>query len=128
MREDQRFDRIAGMIEDRLAGMTYEEIGNKYGISRQRVGQIYGKYNRYNFKAIKECGCAYRNIRSWMNKNSVERTELIQMINGNQVEPTTAEMQRFYAILLGKKRMPDMMVGRLAEITGMSIDFVLETG
>ena len=45
MKEDQRFDRIAGMIEDRLAGMTYEEIGNKYGISRQRVGQIYGKYN-----------------------------------------------------------------------------------
>lgn len=128
MREEQRFDRVSGMIEDRLAGMTYAEIGVKYGISRQRVGQIYGKYNKYNFKAIKESGCIYRNLRDWMNKNSVERADLLRRIYGRPVELTSAVMQKFYAILVGRSPMLEEMVGRIAIITGLTYEEVLEIG
>lgn len=128
MREEQRFDRVSGMIEDRLAGMTYAEIGVKYGISRQRVGQIYGKYNKYNFKAIKESGCIYRNLRDWMNKNSVDRADLLRRIYGRPVELTAAAMQKFYAILVGRSPMPEEMAHRIAATTGITYEDILEIG
>lgn len=128
MQEEKWLGRIESMINDRAAGMTYAEIGAKYGVSRQRIGQVYQKYNKYNFKAIKECGCVYINVRDWMNKNSVDRTELLRMIYGQSTEPTVAVMQKFCAILLGKKPMPEMAAGRLSAITGLTYEQVLEIG
>ena len=128
MQEEKWFDRIESMVNDRAAGMTYAQIGAKYGVSRQRIGQVYKKYNKYNFKAIKECGCVYINVRDWMNKNSVDRAALLQMVYENMNEPTTAELQRLYSIMLGKVVMPNEMTRKIAEITGLSCKAVLEIG
>lgn len=128
MQEEKWIDRIESMVNDRAAGMTYAEIGAKYGVSRQRIGQVYKKYNKYNFKAIKPCGCVYINVRDWMNKNSVDRTELLQMIKGNHDDLTHADLSRMYNILLGKLVMPNEMTRKIAKITGLDCKSVLETG
>ena len=128
MQEEKWLDRIESMVNDRAAGMTYAEIGAKYGVSRQRIGQVYKRYNKYNFKAIKACGCVYINVRDWMNKNSIDRTELLQLIYESQNEPTTAELHRMYNILLGRAAMPNEMTCRIAKITGLTCKMVLEIG
>lgn len=128
MQEEKWLDRIESMVNDRAAGMTYAEIGAKYGVSRQRIGQVYKKYNKYNFKAIKQCGCVYINVRDWMNKNSIDRAELLQMIRGDQNDPTHADLCRMYNILLGRLVMPNEMTRKIAKITGLDCKAVLETG
>lgn len=128
MQEEKWLDRIESMVNDRAAGMTYAEIGAKYGVSRQRIGQVYKKYNKYNFKAIKECGCVYINVRDWMNQNSIDRTELLQLIHYDHKVPTSADLHRMYNILLGRLVMPNEMTRRIAKITGLSCKAVLEIG
>lgn len=128
MQEEKWLDRIESMVNDRAAGMTYAEIGAKYGVSRQRIGQVYKKYNKYNFKAIKESGCVYINVRDWMNRHSIDRTELLQMIRDDQRDPTSADLHRMYNILLGRLVMPNEMTRRIAKITGLPCKTVLEIG
>ena len=128
MQEEKWLDRIESMVNDRAAGMTYAEIGAKYGVSRQRIGQVYKKYNKYNFKAIKESGCVYINVRDWMNCHSIDRTELLQMIRDDQRDPTSADLHRMYNILLGRLVMPNEMTRRIAKITGLPCKTVLEIG
>lgn len=128
MNKEQRYDRIAGMLEDRAAGLTYAEIGLKYGISRQRVGQIYSKYNRYNFRAIKSDGCVYRNIRNWMNRYGVDRAEFLNEIGVCLGSTQCAASQNFCRILLGKKPMPEDVLDRIVSITGIARETVLEIG
>ena len=128
MRQEQKYDRIAGMLEDRAAGLTYAEIGAKYGISRQRVGQIYKQYNRYNFRAIKSDGCIYRNIRNWMNCHGIDRADLLSQIGLRLGSTEIGSKQCLCRILLGKKPMPLEMLNKIVEVSGMSADAVVEIG
>ena len=128
MKESKGYDRYYEMLKDRAAGMTYEQIGKKHGITRQRVGQICGQYNKYNFRVIKDDGCIYKNLRKWMNDNSMSRAELLQKIGFNSVSSNSVVMNNFRKMLLGKRTMSEDVVGRLAVVTGMTYEAVLEVG
>jgi hypothetical protein len=52
-------DRTIQMIEMRDTGYTYEEIGEKFGISRQRVHQILGN-QRYDIKILSKASHSSR--------------------------------------------------------------------
>lgn len=113
------------MLSDRASGMTYAEIGKKHGISRQRVGQICGKWNKYCFRVIKEDGCIYVNLRNWMNKNSISRSELVRKMG---MEPTGETMARIRSYLSGTNNPSKVYIDRLIEATGMPYEVLFEIG
>lgn len=113
------------MIKDRGLGMTYGEIGKKHGISRQRVGQVIGKANKYNFKVVKQSGCVYVNLRNWMNDNSISRTELVRRMG---MTPNGETMSRFRAYLSGTRNPPKKYIDLLIEATGMKYETLFKIG
>lgn len=81
MREEKEL-RIKEMKKLReKEGLTYAEIGKKFGISKQRVFfLIGGDTPRRIFITEKEC--IYKGLRDWMNENQVSRIKLTRAIYG----------------------------------------------
>lgn len=119
------YSRNDEMLDDRAAGMTYAEIGAKYGISRQRVGQICGKRNKYCFRVIKKDGCVYVNLRDWMNENSVSRNELVRKMG---MKPNGETMSRLRSYLTGTNNPSKTYIDRLITATGMDYETLFEVG
>ena len=66
MKEESR-KRAMEMFEMRLDGATYQEIADKYGITRQCVHQILG----YTPKMFNLEFVAYKGLRKWMAENGI---------------------------------------------------------
>lgn len=113
------------MMADRSLGMTYAQIGEKHGVSRQRVGQIIGKSNKYCFKVIKKRGCKFVNLRNWMNQNSISRDELARRMG---LTPNGETMARIRAYMSGMSNPPKVYIDRLIEATGMDYETLFEIG
>lgn len=122
---DQQYDRVSEMINDRRAGMTYEQIGEKHGVSRQRVGQLIGKSNKYCFRVIKENGCKFVNLRRWMNENHISRNELARMMG---YCPSGETMNRIRSYLSGTNDPPKAYIDKMIEATGMDYQTLFEIG
>lgn len=125
MRTTYKYDRNEDMLDDRAAGMTYAEIGAKYGVSRQRVGQICGKWNKYYFRVIKREGCVFVNLRDWMNENNISRNELVRRMG---MEPTGETLTRLRSYLTGTNNPPKTYIDRLITATGMDYETLFEVG
>lgn len=72
-------------------GMTYEQIGNILGISKQRVQQIYKDSNtpRDNLHEGAICKIPYVGLRNWMLENRVTLTRLSEMCGKSGVSHLT---------------------------------------
>lgn len=125
MKPVYNFERDKEMLDDRVSGMTYEEIGRKYGVSKQRVGQILGKRNKHNFRAVKEDGCIFVNLRDWMNKNSISRAELVRMMG---MRPNGETLARLRTYMTGANNPPKVYIDRMIAATGMNYEKLFETG
>lgn len=75
-------ERKEWMLSLRECGLTYQEIGEVVGTSKQRVYQIIGKIDRARFKPITKEQCIYDGLRNWMNKKRISRKELARMMWG----------------------------------------------
>lgn len=71
-------DRLLEMIKMRLGGCTYQEIADKYGITRQCVQQsianFAGKERTVRQSSLDRC--IYPNIRKWMLDNDISMIKL----------------------------------------------------
>lgn len=71
-------DRLLEMIKMRLDGCSYQEIGNKYGITKQCVQQsianFTGKERTIRCSPLDKC--IYPNIRKWMLDNNISMIKL----------------------------------------------------
>ena len=76
-------ERTKQMMELYNEGKTYEEIGNKFGITKQRVYSYLGKRKDCLFRTIKPEQCIYKGIRNWMNENRISFSELPRLIYGH---------------------------------------------
>lgn len=65
---------------EREKGLTYQQIADKYGVSKQVVGQACGKYQPSRFRFWNESSCIYPNVRKWLNENKVGCAELIRRL------------------------------------------------
>lgn len=75
-------DRFYEMDKMKKEGKTYREIGEKFGLSKQRVYQILGKMDKRYFKGIKESVVAYKGIRDWLNENKIPFAEFCRLVYG----------------------------------------------
>ena len=106
----------------RAQGMTYEQIGEKCGLSRQRVFQLIGGGTdraKKCFRTITDEECVYPNIRKWMNENSVSKSELCRRIFGSS-HPNL--MSQISAWLLGRYYPSKKKIDKLIEVTGLTYE------
>jgi len=98
---------------------TYAEIAAKYGISRQRVAQMIGRWNPYHFQYVKPNSCVYVGLRNWMNEHRVSRAEIIRRM-GLAYNPTTAH--RFACKMCGNQPFTIDEIEFLLHLTGLTYE------
>jgi transcriptional regulator with XRE-family HTH domain len=108
---------------ERAKGLTYREIGEKYGVSGQYIAMICGKSDGRNFRAWTEKTCIYPNLRNWLNENKVSLNEFVRR-NGVEVAGNTAG--RFRAYLNGRTYPPKKTIDRMLKVTGLTYEQLWE--
>lgn len=109
---------ITNLIELREQGLTYQEIGEKVGLSKQRIYQLIGG-NKKTKASIKPRQCMYHNIRKWMNSNNVSMNALTRIIYGNC---NPANVYRIRNRLNGTVEPTKTFIDRVLEITNLTYE------
>ena len=78
MMTQENKDRLLEMIKMRLDGYTYQEIADKYGITRQCVQQSIVNFveKERNVRKSALDRCIYPNIKKWMIDNDISMIKL----------------------------------------------------
>lgn len=113
------------MIDDREAGMTYQQIAEKHGVSHQYVSQVVSTYNPKNFRFITPKGCIYPNLRKWMNDNQISVAELLRRM---YLEPVQGNVERLRNVMRGDANPRKDYIDRMIEATGMSYKKLFKEG
>ena len=100
-------------------GMTYQQIADHLGISYQAVAQTLTKYSPSHFRIVKPSGCAYTNIRNWMNANKVGMSEFVRRCGlGNSY----SNKNRMTGYLKGKSDPPKRTIDKILSVTGLTYE------
>ena len=112
-------ERSRQMLYDRDQGMTYREIGEKYGVSYQRVQQLIGgrKGNTGPFRPVKKC--PYPNLKKWMNELQISRHEICRRVYGNTGREN---YNRMCSYIRGDNDPPKRVIDKMIEATGMKYE------
>lgn len=106
-------------------GMTYEEIGKNFGISRQRVFQIIGGKTKYQVKPFTTETCIYSGLRKWLNEHKIGTTELTRKIYRNYSSSNRESVKK---MLNGKLKITKTHIDKILEITGLTYEKAFEMG
>lgn len=108
----------------RETGLTYREIGEIYGCSRQNVE--FHLAERKPRKGVSENKCAYDGLRNWMNENHVCISDLLRKMYG--CEPSNSEVKRCSNLLKGKARPKMEEIDAIISATGLSYEELFRKG
>ena len=121
----QRHERTTKMLEMSKSGISYDEIGKTFDISKQRVCSLIGGQLKHHFRPISPESCVYPNLRKWMNDNHVSNSELSRRLYGN-TSGTNQEAIRYF--LRGKGRdTRKSVIDKYLAITGLTYEELFET-
>lgn len=116
-RSEVNKERDQKILEDRKAGMTAAQLGEKYGISYQRVCQIIGPVRPRRFHAQKDG--YYPNLTKWMNENKITAVTLAEMIYGYRCSGNETRVRDW---LRGRTDPRKRTIDIVLQITGMSYE------
>ena len=119
-------ERAREFLAARDSGMTYKEIAIMFGVSRQRVHQVCGKYNPHRFQFITETGCIYPNWRKWMNDNKVSRYELVRRMG--LIASQTNYVLTVSGYMNGEYEPKKWFIDKLLEVTGLKYEVLFYKG
>ena len=108
------------MYED---GKTYKDIGDTFGLSKQRIFQMIGRGDVKLFRKITPKQCVYKGIRKFMNDNNVSIHELTRRIYGSS---NPGNYQRTKGRLDGTKELVKEHIDKLLAITGLTYEAAFE--
>lgn len=111
--------------EERDKGLSYQQIADKYGVTRQNVGIACGKANPNLFQFHPEKRVVFPNLRKWMNDNKISTSELTRRLG---LEASSANMSRVRLILRGGGNPRRTTINKLMEVTGMTYDVLFAEG
>lgn len=66
----------------RLDGYTLQEIGDKYGVTKERIRQMFAQVTTES--GISRKNYAYPNIADWMVKNGIKQSDLCKKLGCSQ--------------------------------------------
>lgn len=101
------------MFSMRLEGYSLQRIGDRYGISRERVRQILSRAT--SPQTPKKGQCIYPNFRSWLEEQGISINGFSKMIG--KEKPT-----RLYHVLSGRVFPKKNEIDEMLEATGMTYE------
>lgn len=105
------------------SGMTMDKIGEKFGVSRQRVFQIIGGNTMRHHSAVTPTKCIYIGLRNWLNDNDVSIMGMTRKMYGNS---SPANYQHTKCVLNGKNNMRKFDIDKIIKITGLTYEKLFE--
>ena len=96
-----------------LDGFTYQEIADRFQVSKQRIGQIFSMSESRYSKII------YPGIRSWMIENNVTVQELNRRM---RPEKRTKGNNGLFEKLRGEREITPEEIERLLRVTGLTFE------
>ena len=117
--KEEREAMVQQMANMRDSGKTYQEIAEKFNISKQRVYQIIGSNGPKFFRHITATGCIYNGVRQWMNDNKVSITEMTRRLYGNY---SPVNFNRVRNKLNGSASITKKYIDKILEITGLTYE------
>ena len=105
-------------------GKTYQEIGDTFGISRQRVFQIIGSSDVRYFHRIGLKSCIYKGIRKYMNDNMISMTEMTRRLYDGVYSPLN--FRRTRDRLNGNMQITKQYIDKILALTGLTYEVAFE--
>ena len=96
----------------RLCGATYQEIANKFGVTKQRINQILPCRVHKLGKAVNSC--IYRGIANWMQENECGYACLAMKTGLTQLT--------IFNVLTGKRDSHKKTIDSILEVTGLTYE------
>lgn len=109
MSKHTRADRY---LADREKGMTYRQIGEKYGVSAQAVQSSCAMQGETPRKALSPRSCIWPNLRKWLNADRTRAERFFQAMQDCTIR----------TILKGGQQPKKNVIDRMLKITGMSYE------
>ena len=107
----------------REQGMTYQQIADHFGITYQAVAQTLSKYEPSRFRYVTENGCVYPNIRNWMNRNKVTKSEFVRRLGLCNCYDNKARLASY---LRGECDPSKSTIDKILAVTGMTYEEAFE--
>lgn len=104
---------------ERENGLSYQQIADKYGVSKQAVHQVCSKYTPARFRYWTQKMCIYVNLRNWLNDNKITKSELIRRLGYETLQETYARVGRY---LRGGIYPPKRTIDKFIEVTGLTYE------
>lgn len=111
------------MIEMHEIGRTYRQIGETFGVSRQRVFQMIGGGNNKHFRYINTNMCIFKGIRKYMNDNKISIMEITRLTYG---DTNSGYYNRAKGRLNGTLDFTKKHIDKILEITGLAYEVAFE--
>lgn len=111
--------------EERKKGLTYQQIADKYGVTKQTICCACRVYNPNLFQPVSAKRCIYVNLRTWMNKHKVGIAELTRRMG---FIGASSDAVRTSNLLKGKFFPRKPHIDKLIEITGLTYEKLFEEG
>lgn len=121
--EKEKLKRAELFREARAKGMTYEQIGEQYGVSTSSAAKVCGKDGDARFRAWTSERCIYINIRNWMNENRVSLSDMVRIAEGQLTE---ASRNRYSTYMRGGIFPQKRTIDRWIAITGLTYEQLWE--
>lgn len=104
----------------RAQGMTYAQIADRIGISRQRVASICGRFGQGHYSGVFMRQWAYLNIVAWMTENRLTFSEFLRRIGYDHPAPNI--IQRWRDIMIAKHDPRKRDIDRMIAVTGLNYE------
>ena len=115
---------IDEVIRMRNEGATYEEIGEHFGVSRQRIHAALGpfKKNAQLYTKIK-----YKGLKRWFNETDTSFSQFARLVGTRSTTASIRKMQNWLSE--GGERESSFTIGqikKMLEVTGMTFEELFE--
>ena len=121
--KEERDNVVQQMLAMQNDGKTYQQIGEAFGISRQRVHQMIGGRDVRFFRHIGTKTCIYKGVRKYLNDNQISIAELVRRTYG------IYHPKNFYSMrnrLSGVTDINKTYIDKILEVTGLTYEVAFE--
>ena len=102
----------------RDSGMKYKQIAEVMDVSYQYVAHICSRYSPKRFVPVGD-NCKYPELRRWMNRNKVGRTELLRRMG---IESHAENIRKLSQIMRGEVEPKKTYIDKMIDATGMTYE------
>ena len=122
MTKVERNQRKEWMLQLFESGLTYQEIGDVAGVSKQRVFQLIGKSDRDSFRYITKERCFFDGLRDYLNENRISIKELTRQMYGQLHGNMYSTLKEQLKNKPGFKLLTMAKINKILSVTGLTYE------